>query len=41
VPLHWRRLIRRRYNQSAELARRLAARSGRPVVVDLLERRSA
>ena len=25
VPLHWRRLVRRRYNQSAELARRLGA----------------
>lgn len=39
VPLHWRRLIRRRYNQSAELARALGRRSGRRVVVDLLERR--
>lgn len=39
VPLHWRRLLRRRYNQSAELARRLAALSGKPAVVDLLTRR--
>jgi ComF family protein len=39
VPLHWRRLIRRRYNQSAELARRLARLSGKPAVVDLLTRR--
>lgn len=28
VPLHWRRLFRRRYNQSAEIARRLARRAG-------------
>jgi ComF family protein len=41
VPLHWRRLVRRRYNQSAELARQLARRSGRPLVVDLLTRRWA
>ena len=38
VPLHWRRLLHRRYNQSAELARRLARTSGRPLVVDLLRR---
>jgi predicted amidophosphoribosyltransferase len=41
VPLHWRRLLRRRYNQSAELARRLGRLSGRPVVPDLLVRRRA
>jgi ComF family protein len=41
VPLHWRRLLMRRYNQSAELARGLARASGRPVVVDLLTRRRA
>jgi len=29
VPLHWRRLVARRCNQSAELARALAARAGR------------
>lgn len=28
VPLHWTRLLRRRYNQSAELGRALAARLG-------------
>lgn len=39
VPLHWRRLLRRRFNQSAELARRLARSSGRPIVADLLRRR--
>ena len=38
VPLHWRRLLKRRYNQSAELARRLGRISGRPVVPDLLRR---
>ena len=41
VPLHWRRLLGRRYNQSAELARRLGRIAGRPVVADLLLRRRA
>ena len=41
VPLHWRRLLKRRYNQSAELARRLARISGRPAVPDLILRRRA
>ena len=41
VPLHWRRLLRRRYNQSAELARRIGGIAGRPVVPDLLVRRRA
>lgn len=41
VPLHWRRLLMRRYNQSAELARRLATLSGRPACADLLVRRRA
>lgn len=41
VPLHWLRLLARRYNQSAELARRVGRLSGRPVVVDLLTRRRA
>ena len=41
VPLHWRRLVMRRYNQSAELARRLGRDAGRPVVPDLLARRRA
>jgi predicted amidophosphoribosyltransferase len=41
VPLHWRRLARRRYNQSAELARRLAGLSGKPAAVGLLVRRRA
>ena len=41
VPLHWRRLLGRRYNQSAELARRLGRISGRTVVPDLLLRQRA
>lgn len=38
VPLHWRRLFKRRYNQSAELARGLAQRLQVPCVPDLLSR---
>jgi ComF family protein len=38
VPLHRWRLLWRRYNQSAELARALGRQSGRPVVPDLLLR---
>ncbi len=43
VPLHWTRLLRRRFNQSAELARALARRADRPeaLVPDLLIRRRA
>jgi predicted amidophosphoribosyltransferase len=41
VPLHWRRLVRRRYNQSAELAREVGRRAERPVAVDLLLRQRA
>lgn len=41
TPLHWRRLARRRYNQSAELAKRLGRLAGRPVAVDLLTRTRA
>ncbi len=41
VPLHWRRLIKRRYNQSAELARHVSRLSGRPFAPDLLSRRRA
>jgi ComF family protein len=38
VPLHWRRLIARRYNQAAELARRIAREAGLPHAPDLLRR---
>ncbi|MEO1538767.1 MAG: ComF family protein [Pseudomonadota bacterium] len=41
IPLHWTRLVRRRYNQSAELARALSTLSGRAVVPDLLSRSRA
>ena len=39
VPLHWSRLIHRRFNQSAELARALGALTDLPVAPDLLTRR--
>jgi ComF family protein len=41
VPLHWRRLFARRYNQAALLAQRLARGAGRPCIPDLLRRRRA
>jgi ComF family protein len=41
VPLHAYRLWKRRYNQSAELARGLARRSGLPLMPLVLERRKA
>jgi ComF family protein len=39
VPLHWRRLFARRYNQAALLARHLARQARRPCIPDLLSRR--
>ncbi len=38
VPLHWRRLFKRRYNQAALLARQLAGRVGKPCIPDALRR---
>ncbi len=38
VPLHWRRLFRRRYNQSALLARALAAQTKLEACPDILRR---
>ena len=38
TPLHWRRMLFRRYNQAAELARALARVHGRPYAPDLLLR---
>lgn len=39
VPLHWTRLLARRYNQAALLSRGLAKLTGKPAVQDLLVRR--
>ena len=41
TPLHWRRLLGRRYNQSAELARRIAGSEDIPYAPDLLHRTRA
>ncbi len=38
VPLHWRRLFARRYNQAALLAKCLAVLAHRPMIPDLLRR---
>lgn len=38
VPLHWLRLLKRRYNQAAVLAKALAGELGRPTCPDLLIR---
>ena len=39
VPLHWTRLLKRRYNQSALLAREMTRLAGAECCVDLLNRR--
>jgi ComF family protein len=41
VPLHWLRLVRRRYNQAAVLANALGRAQGKLVIPDLLVRRRA
>jgi len=41
VPLHWRRLWGRRFNQAAALAKVAAATGGLPVLTDALRRRRA
>jgi ComF family protein len=38
VPLHWLRMVKRRYNQSALLAKALSAQVARPWSPDLLQR---
>jgi ComF family protein len=38
VPLHWTRLLKRRFNQSAELSREVAELAGAPSAPDLLRR---
>ncbi len=39
VPLHYLRLLARRFNQAALLAQTLSRRSGRPLIADLIVRR--
>ncbi len=38
IPLHWTRLVKRRYNQAAHLAHRLAMHFEKPAVLDGLTR---
>ena len=41
VPIHWSRLLRRRYNQTAEIARALSGATGVPTLFDALRRITA
>jgi ComF family protein len=41
VPLHWRRFLGRRFNQSAELARALCEKTGKPFAPEALHRTRA
>jgi ComF family protein len=41
VPLHWMRLWRRRFNQAAFLGQHISKSSGKPCVVDVLNRETA
>ena len=41
VPLHWTRMVRRRYNQSALIAQAMARELGNPYCADLLKRERA
>ncbi len=41
VPLHWTRFLRRRFNQSAELARAVAAQTGKRFEPDVVKRTRA
>lgn len=38
IPLHWMRLLKRRYNQSALLGQAIARQTGLPICPDLLQR---
>lgn len=38
IPLHWRRMLKRRYNQSALLAQSIAVMAEKPVWLDCLRR---
>jgi ComF family protein len=38
VPLHWARLLKRRYNQACLLSERIASEAGKPHAPDLLKR---
>jgi len=41
VPLHYWRIVRRRYNQAALIAAELSRETGKPAILDLLNRTRA